>query len=215
MKKRIIIRGKKVHEVGYRPLLLGIAESLEMERFFAENIFIDGTQAVEVLAEDEGDKVTVFLDLVEKRRPEGAEVEKIEVYDYNGSVMRAESYYRYLTSTQLSKMAEYGGKMIERQEETTKEIRDFRGEFNDYSREFGDFAGRTDKSFMILFEKYGEISEKLTFSLETLRAESAETRKILAEAIGHLMKDSAETKAELKRSVDNLVKLIERFLEKA
>jgi len=37
IKKKIIIRGKKVHDVGYRPFLLGIAESMEIDRFFADN----------------------------------------------------------------------------------------------------------------------------------------------------------------------------------
>ncbi|GEM_PF-3732245 len=39
-RKRLLIKGQKVHDVGYRPFLLGLAESLETERFFADNIFI-------------------------------------------------------------------------------------------------------------------------------------------------------------------------------
>ncbi|MBO8180455.1 MAG: acylphosphatase [Archaeoglobus sp.] len=62
MKKRILIG--KVHDVGYRPYLLGLAESLEIERFFAENTFADGKQAVEILVDDEEDKVQLFIDII-------------------------------------------------------------------------------------------------------------------------------------------------------
>ncbi|MBO8180445.1 MAG: acylphosphatase [Archaeoglobus sp.] len=94
MKKRILIG--KVHDVGYRPYLLGLAESLEIERFFAENTFADGKQAVEILVDDEEDKVQLFIDIIKIKTPENAEVEQIAVEDYDGNVMKTESYYRYL-----------------------------------------------------------------------------------------------------------------------
>lgn len=176
IKKRMIIKGGRVHGVGYRPLLLGIAESLEVGRFSADNLYIDGVEAVEVLVEDEGEKVKAFQDMVMKRRPEDAEVERIDFTDYDGRVMRTEPYYRYLTSMQLSKMAEYGGTMIEKQKETIEEFRDYRGEFRG-------FAGRTDGNFRLISEKYGEISEGLKAVLEALIRESRETRERLAEAM--------------------------------
>lgn len=220
-KKRMIIKGGRVHGVGYHPLLFGIAESLELRSFFADNLFVDGVEAVEVLVEDEESKVKAFLDMAMKRRPEDAEVERIDFTDYDGRVMRTESYYRYLTSMQLSKMAEYGGTMIEKQEETIEgvkglkdEFRDYREEFRDYREEFRGFAGRTDENFRLMSDRYGEISEKLSLTLETLRTESAETRMMLAEAIDSLKRDSAETRAELKRAVDNLVMLVEKFIER-
>jgi len=225
-KKRMIIKGGRVHGVGYRPFLIGIAESLEIGRFSADNLYVDGTEAVEVLVEDEGGKVKAFLDMAMKRRPEGADVEKIDVADYDGAVMRTGSYYRYLTSMQLSKMAEYGSRMIEKQDETIEkqdetiegvkglkdEFRDYREEFRDYGEEFRGFSDRTDGNFRLMSERYGEISEKLSLTLEVLRAESAETRRMLAEAIESLKRDSAETRAELKRSVDALVRVVEKFI---
>lgn len=39
-------------------------------------VFRDGVQAVEVLIEDEEDKVNAFLEIVMKRKPENADVEK-------------------------------------------------------------------------------------------------------------------------------------------
>lgn len=219
LKKRIVIRGGRVHDVGYRPFLLGIAESLEIGRFSADNIVVDGIQAVDVLIEDVEDRVNAFLDVVAKRVPEGADVEGFDVANYDGGVMRTGSYYRYLTSMQLEKMTEYGGRMIVKQDETIGEVKGLRGEFGDYREEFKDyreefrgFAGRTDENFRLMSEKYGEISEKLSLTFEALRAESAETRRMLAEAIESLKRDSSETREELRRAVDNLARLVEKFI---
>lgn len=190
IKKRMVIVGRRGHGVGYRPLLLSIAESLEVGRFFAGNLFIDGVQAVEVLVEDEEEKVNAFLDVATKRRPEGADVEGVDVSDYDGVVMKTESYYRYLTSMQLTDMVTYGRGMMERQEETVEglrglreEFKDYRNEFRDYRGEFRGFAGRTDENFRLISEKYGEISEGLRAVLEALIRESGETRERLAEAM--------------------------------
>ena len=193
LRKRIIIRGGRVHDVGYRPFLLGVAESLEIGRFYADNIFVDGLQAVEVLVGDEAGKVDAFLDLVMRRRPEGALVEGIEASPYEGTVMKTEAYYRYLSSTQLAKMAAYGGEMIQKQDETVvgvkglkEEFRDYRAEFRDYREEFREFAERTDGNFRLISEKYGEISDKLTVILNALVQESKETREMLNETMKSL-----------------------------
>ena len=123
MKIKITIKGK-VHDVGYRPFLLGLAESLEIERFFADNIFINGKQVVEVLVDDVDDKVKAFVEIVKKRKPENAEVEGIDFEEYDGSVMKTESYYRYLTAMQLSKIATYGGRMLNKQVETIRVMKE-------------------------------------------------------------------------------------------
>ena len=114
-RKRIVITGN-VHDVGYRPFLLGIAGFLGIERFYADNILLDGKQAVEILLDSSEDKVSAFIDLIERKKPEAAVVESIQVEDYSGSVMEIESYYRYLTALQLEKIATYGGQMLKKQD---------------------------------------------------------------------------------------------------
>jgi acylphosphatase/predicted RNA-binding protein YlqC (UPF0109 family) len=122
MKKKVTIIGS-VHDVGYRPFLLGIAESLEIERFFADNTYINGRQAVFALIDSSEEKVNAFLEIVSSKFPENSHVEKVESEDYSGNVMKTENYYRYLTAMQLSKIATYGGKMLEKQEETIEVIK--------------------------------------------------------------------------------------------
>ncbi len=115
-RKRLLVKGQKVHDVGYRPFLLGLAESLEIERFFADNIFIEGKQAVYALIDSSGEKVRAFIEIASSKFPENSNVEKVEEEDYTGNVMKTESYYRYLTAMQLSRIATYGGNMLEKQD---------------------------------------------------------------------------------------------------
>jgi len=94
-KKRIVITGK-VHDTGYRPILFGMAEFLGIDRFYASNIMIDGKQAVEVLVDSTEEKISAFMELIRRKKPEDAAVEEIHPEDYAGEVMQIEDYYRYL-----------------------------------------------------------------------------------------------------------------------
>lgn len=116
MKKKIIIMGNKVTDVGYRPFLLGIAESLEIERFYADNIRTDGKKVLYALVDSTEKKVKSFLERSSSKFPENAEVEKVIAEEYEGNVMRTENYYRYLSSTQLSKIATVGNAMLGKQD---------------------------------------------------------------------------------------------------
>ncbi len=115
-RKRLLLKGQKVHDVGYRPFLLGLVESLEIERFFADNTFIEGKQAVYALIDSSGEKVRAFIEIASSKFPANSDVESAEEEDYTGNVMKTESYYRYLTAMQLSRIATYGGNMLEKQD---------------------------------------------------------------------------------------------------
>jgi len=115
-RKKLLVKGQKVHDVGYRPFLLGLVESLEIERFFADNIFIEGKQAVYALIDSSEENAKAFIEIASSKFPENSDVEKVEAEDYTGNVMKTESYYRYLTAMQLSRIATYGGNMLEKQD---------------------------------------------------------------------------------------------------
>ncbi len=78
-KKKITITGKKVHDVRYRPFLLGVAESLEMSRFFADNIFINKKQVVNVLVCSSEENVNAFIEVASSKFPDESNVEKVDV----------------------------------------------------------------------------------------------------------------------------------------
>ncbi len=182
MKVRVVIKGK-VHDVRYRPFLLGIAESLEIERFFADNVYVDGKQAVEVLVEDEDEKVKAFVEFVKKKKPENAEVENIDVEEYDGYVMKTESYYRYLTAMQLAKIATYGGKMLQKQDETIRVIRE---ESENIRKELGAKIDSVGKKVEAVGEKVDllryDLREYMETHLKKIYAEIAEIKNALKKA---------------------------------
>ncbi|RSN75789.1 acylphosphatase [Candidatus Methanodesulfokora washburnensis] len=160
-RKRIVITGN-VHDVGYRPFLLGIAGFLGIERFYADNIVIDGKQAVEILIDSSEDKISAFIDLIERKKPEAAVVESIQVEDYSGNVMEMESYYRYLTALQLEKIVTYGGQMLKKQD-LMLEKQDLMLEKQDEMlKKQGEMSGKMDK----MLEKQDQMLEKMDKMLE-------------------------------------------------
>ncbi|GBE53917.1 acylphosphatase [archaeon BMS3Bbin15] len=174
MKTKIIITGEKVHEVGYRPFLLGVAESLELERFFTDNTFEDGKEAVYVLLDCSEEKIKTFREIVRSKLPENAVVNQILEEEYTGTVIKTENYYRYLSAMQLSKIITYGGKMLQKQDETIAVIK----EESNKTRE----------------ELKTVIQEESQETRETIVGESRMTRDTLVE---HLKNDIAEIRAEI------------------
>jgi acylphosphatase len=103
MKLRITITGPKVHDVGYRYLLLGGAMSLRLPGFDANN-FTDGkTQIVDVVVEGKEPQIAAFKKFVENNRPADAEVSDITISDYDGDVMKTSEYSQIITALQLLK----------------------------------------------------------------------------------------------------------------
>jgi len=110
-KLKITITGARVHKVAYRPFLLSVAEGFEINRFFAENLKKEGKVVMEALVEGDDGKIEAFKEFVSTNFPENASVDDVAFSDYGGPVMRVESYYRYLTASQLSKIANIWAKM--------------------------------------------------------------------------------------------------------
>lgn len=122
---------------------------MEIDRFFVDNTFLNDKQVVYALVDSSEEKVDSFIEIVSSKYPEKSIVEKVKVEDYNGNVMKIESFYRYLTAMQLSKIANYGGKMLEKQDfhieisrngfndmkdelkETRNEIKEMRSDMNE------------------------------------------------------------------------------------
>lgn len=174
IKKKIIITGQKVHEIGYRPFLLGIAESIGIESFFADNIFVNKKQAVYALVDSYEEKVEAFIEIASSKFPEKSDVEKVDVEDYSGNVMRIESYYRYLTAMQLSKIATYGGKMLEKQD---LHIKITETGFADVKEEMAKGFGEVKEEIHMLRDDFREL---FVHEVSELRSEIAEVKATLA-----------------------------------
>ena len=95
MKAKITIIGN-VHDVGYRPFLLDLADSMLIERFDARNVVVEGKRAVVVLVEGGEDQVDQFVELVKTEKPEKAVVEEIRIEEFKGFVRSIDSYRQSL-----------------------------------------------------------------------------------------------------------------------
>ena len=188
LKKKIIISGQKVHDVGYRPYLLGIAEAVEIERFFVDNIFSDEKQVVYALINSSEENVDSFIEIASSKFPEQSIVEKVEVEDYKGNVMKIESFYRYLTAMQLSKIANYGGKMLDKQDKMLDK-QDFhievtRNGFNDIKDEIKEMRSDMNTGFTRIKEEVhmqrDDFKEVFMIEVEGLHNEINEIRATLA-----------------------------------
>jgi acylphosphatase len=86
MKLKAIITGSKVHDVGYRVMLVNKALSLGINNFNAFNTFLQEKQAVFVLIEGDEDVLGEFQSYVNTVRPDNAEVETICFEDYKNGI---------------------------------------------------------------------------------------------------------------------------------
>ncbi|MFB3764228.1 MAG: acylphosphatase [Methanotrichaceae archaeon] len=120
MKLKITITGSKVHDVGYRYLLLGAAMSLRLPGFYATNPVEREEQMVEILVEGKEPQVKAFMEFVQSNRPANARVSDITPSEYEDEVPRRSEYTQDLTALQMLKAIP----TILRIEENTKRTED-------------------------------------------------------------------------------------------
>lgn len=160
----------RVHRVGYRRFVLDAAQELGVS-VYVENLR-DGS--VEVFAQGSESEVKAFLDAI-KAPPKPAVV--IRSFDVEEVEPKPEVEFFEVKSGSFADDLQEGFGAMET-------------EFRDYRDEFRGFAEKTEGNFRNMEQRYGEISDKLTLTLEALRTESSETRRTLAEAIESLKRDS-------------------------
>ncbi len=103
MKLKIIISGPRVHDVGYRVFLLKQAMNLALPGLSTYNWDENGQQNVVALIEGDEARIAAFRQLVEKNKPELAEVSKVTFEEYSGEVGRTSDVAMYCSFVQLDK----------------------------------------------------------------------------------------------------------------
>lgn len=111
-KKRVVIKGEKVQDVGYRLFLLEAAESIGLKGFQARNVGND----VEFLVEGDENKVADFVGFAKTNYPELAKVKEVVIEDYDGNIMSIEGFYRSFSAGQLVKIVNVGVNMVGKQD---------------------------------------------------------------------------------------------------
>ena len=170
MKKRIMIEGKRVHNVGYRPFLMEIAQELKIPNFHAKNVKEDGKQVVDVRVGGEEERIDNFLKFVNENRPEYAEVENISVMEHDGDIMTLKEFSRVFSALQMSKIVQTGLGMLDRQDMTIEVLG---GRIDNLGENLGGKINqgfsKTNQNFSTLRDDYGKISDKMDNMNETLK----------------------------------------------
>jgi len=103
MKLKIIIKGKKTQNIGYRVFLVNKALTLGVNNFNTFNTFIDGLQTVITIIEVDDEKIEEFKAFINTTRPKDAEVESINVEEYKNSIPPIERFMQAFQMEQLGK----------------------------------------------------------------------------------------------------------------
>jgi len=107
-RKRIVIKGEVVQDIGYRLFLYESAEAMDISKFQARNI--EG--GVEVLIGGEDISVDKFVEFIREERPERAEVGEIEEEEYKGKIKPIERFAQSFMLAQMGKFVNIGMEML-------------------------------------------------------------------------------------------------------
>ncbi len=103
MKLKIKITGPKVHEVGYRYFLMSNAIDMGLKGFHARNRTSENGPEVIALVEGDEETIADFKKLVDTQKPEHSQVLSIAFENYDGDIMKTESYAQICSAIQLNK----------------------------------------------------------------------------------------------------------------
>jgi len=113
IKAKII--GRRVHDVGYRVLLVNKALSLGVDNFNAFNTYLDSVQAVIVIIEADDETMEEFKSFVVSVRPEKSIVDEVSFEEYRNSVPPVERVMQSFQMEQWGKAIPILVKMLDTQ----------------------------------------------------------------------------------------------------
>ncbi len=208
--KEITIKGR-VHDVGYRLLLLNEAERLFIENFDARNVLMNGEQHIIVLVEGEKEKINRFVEFTESNYPPEASVESVEVKDYGEAVRSIDSFRQSFMVFQLTKIAQAGvgmlGKqdaMLGKQDAMLGKQDAMLGKQDAMLGKQDAMLGKQDRTIEILESVEGDTSkmlDKQDETIKTIKEESEKTREIV-------MDEGEKTRGLLKEKIEEDVEWI-------
>jgi acylphosphatase len=198
-KRKITIKGPKVHDVGYRPFLFETAEALHITNFNARNIKGE-PDAIEVLVGGDSEKIKAFVKYTRENIPQEAEVTEITVDDYKGEIRSIDDFYRTFSASQLSKIAQTGLALLK----TTKQG------FTDVLTRQDTMLEKQDTMLEkqdATLDKMDQMLEKQDATIQTIKDEGEKTRKALGE---HLVRDIGRLYEEIDEIKTTLARVVEK-----
>ncbi|ODS39173.1 MAG: hypothetical protein A7316_06260 [Candidatus Altiarchaeales archaeon WOR_SM1_86-2] len=202
VKKKILIKGGKVHDVGYRPFLLEKAQELCIPRYYAKNIKENSEEIIEVSLDGEEDQITEFIEFVNNNYPPKAVVsETKEDPNPPKRIMPIDSYVHLLHTGQLGKIAQAGLGMLDKQDQMLGKQDQMLDKQDETIETLGGKIDNLDKN---LGDKIDNLTDTTQNNFNTLNTKydvlSQNTDKILAELV--------KERKELRRSIEKLVNAI-------
>lgn len=194
MKLKAIVKGNRVHEVGYRFFLFTRAMELGCERFFAKNQSDGGNQVLLAFIEGDEQQLAEFKMFAQSESPDGADVADIAFEDYRGPIMSLDAFLHYFSADQLNKgipallridrkqdkMLEKQDKMLEKQDATIAKLEETRA---DLVQEI-----RTSRD---------EVIRKLDENREEIIDEISEKNESLDDRLSRIESDISKLKAKV------------------
>jgi acylphosphatase len=187
MKLKIIIKGGKVHEVGYRFFLFTRALEMGCDRFFAKNQSEGENQFVMAFIEGDELQLTDFKMFAKSHRPEGAVVVDVAFENYDGPIMSADAFLHFFTADQLNKgipallrIDRKQDKMLEKQDATIAILETTR---SDIVHEI-----KTSRE---------EVISKLDENREAIIGEIGEQKEIMDDRLKRIESDISKLKAKV------------------
>ncbi|OPY48299.1 MAG: Acylphosphatase [Methanosaeta sp. PtaU1.Bin016] len=200
MKKfKVIIKGPKVIDVGYRPFLAVNAMKIGIKSLYAYNVSEKGEMVI-VLVGDEERRAREYIDFIHSNFAEHAEVTSVEEMPFEGEIMEASEFYKSLQFEQITKAVPYiidiskdQKKMLEKQD-IMIEKQDIMIEKQDIMIEKQDIMiGKQDTTIGIL----REVKKDTSAIREDISALRKDTSESLYERYEELRREIAEIKATL------------------
>jgi acylphosphatase len=195
MKIKAKIIGPKVHNIGYRYLLLNEADNLGLKGFSARNVMESGNQTVLVLAEGDDELVAKFREFVQTNQPETAVVKKVYFEDFEGRVESVSRFAFRFQSLQVSKginsilkiesvqydmlknqhsMLEKQDQMLEKQDESIELLKGVKDDTSAIREKQDQMLEKQDQ----MLEKQDQMLEKQDESVELLKGVKDDTSAI-------------------------------------
>jgi acylphosphatase len=175
VKTKIIIKGKRVQDVGYRLFLLSRARSLK--GFEASNIGED----LILLIEGEEDSVKRFTQTVKAEKPPLAEVSEVLVEGYDGEVMEVKEYREQLSLEQLVKIATVGVEMRDDIKEMKGDIKEVKGDVKEMKGDIKEVKGDIKEmkgDMKTMLKKQDETLAEIRATRDEIRATREEIRAL-------------------------------------
>ncbi len=204
MARRLLIRGPRVTEVGYRLFLFQRATALGLTGFYARNL----NGALEVLADGPEAALEEFVGMAMEERPPVAEVQSVEVAEHPGPVPDVESFYRVFSLEQLVKIVQAGVQMLEKQDQLLGK-QDLMLEKQDLMLEKQDLMLEKQDSML---GKMDQVLGKQDLLVTEVRSAKEELKKEIKEGFDRLRLDLKSLLDERLRKIEEDLALIKARL---